>query len=246
MRIAVISDIHGNYFALEVVLADIRRRAIDQIVCLGDAIQGGSQPAETVRCLRELACPVVMGNADAWLLTGEETSPHEQTSEQQRAVRAWSLAQLSSEDKAFIAQFSPTVEITMEAGKSLLCFHGSPHSFDDIILPNTSEEDFQKFLGGFDATLLTGGHTHTQQIRRRDDTCWYFNPGSVGLAYNWQQSKAQFRADPWANYAIVSSDGEQVGVEFRHIPFDVYQLVRIIESSGRPYPEDSINLYRGK
>ncbi len=166
MQLAVISDIHGNYFALEHVLEDIRRQGIEQIVCLGDAIQGGAQPAETIQCLRALGFPVVMGNADDWLLTGIETSPNEQTSEQQQAVREWSLAQLSSEDLAYIRQFHPTIEIPLEGGKTLLCFHGSPHSYDDILLPDTADETFRQLLGGFDATLLTGGHTHTQQLRR--------------------------------------------------------------------------------
>ena len=71
MRIAVISDIHGNCFALDSVLQDIRQQGIEQIVCLGDAIQGGAQPAETVQRLRELNCPVVMGNADDFVLTSD-------------------------------------------------------------------------------------------------------------------------------------------------------------------------------
>src|ERR1044071_9381533 len=137
MHIAVISDIHGNCVALEAVLADLRTHPADQIVCLGDAIQGGAQPAETVQRLRELGCPVVMGNADDWLLTGIDTSPHETLTEQQMAVRRWSLEQLSDEDKSFIRQFQPTIEIALDAGKKLLCFHGSPHSYDDIILPIT-------------------------------------------------------------------------------------------------------------
>src|SRR6185437_2044182 len=86
MRIAVISDIHGNCIALDAVLADQRARALDQVVCLGDAIQGGPQPAETVARLRELGCAIVMGNADAWLLTGEATGS-EATSAAQEAVR---------------------------------------------------------------------------------------------------------------------------------------------------------------
>src|SRR6266436_7407441 len=85
MRLAVISDIHGECFALDQVLQDIRRQGIEQMVCLGDALQGGSQPAETLTRLRELNCPVVMGNADAWLITGQQTSPGEHTSEQQHA-----------------------------------------------------------------------------------------------------------------------------------------------------------------
>jgi len=71
MRIAVISDIHGECFALDQVLQDMQRQGIEQMVCLGDALQGGSQPAETLARLRELSCSVVMGNADAWLITGQ-------------------------------------------------------------------------------------------------------------------------------------------------------------------------------
>src|SRR5579864_2931649 len=126
MRLAVVSDIHGECFALDLVLQDIRRQGIEQIVCLGDALQGGSQPAETVARLRELNCPVVMGNADAWLITGQNTSPEEEISEKQQEVRTWSLAQLSGNDVAFVRQFQPTIEILLEADKKLLCFHGSP------------------------------------------------------------------------------------------------------------------------
>src|SRR6266567_2063696 len=144
MRIALISDIHGNCFALDAILADIHSRSIEQIVCLGDAIQGGPQPAEVAQRLRKLACPVIMGNADAWLLTGHDTRSHEEISPQQIAVKEWSLAQLSATDRAFIEQFLPSLEIALEAPRKLLCFHGSPRSFDDILLPDTSEEAFPK------------------------------------------------------------------------------------------------------
>jgi len=245
MQIAIISDVHGNCFAFDAVLDDIQRQGVERIVCLGDMLQGGAQPAETLARLRELNCPVVMGNADAWLLTGQETSA-ESTSEQQLAVRAWAIAQLSADDQAFISQFQPTIEIALEAGKKLLSFHGSPRSFDDVILPSTPDETVRQFLSGFDATLLTGGHTHTQQLRRLDDS-WYFNPGSVSLSYSRNPQglpTSQIRVDPWADYAIVSSDGVNFGVTFRHVPFDVEELARIIRASGRPYAEEIIALYR--
>src|SRR5215472_9468399 len=109
MRLALISDIHGECFALDQVLQDIRRQGIEQIVCLGDALQGGSQPTETLARLREQNCPVVMGNADAWLITGQQTSVGEEISEQQRPVRSWSLAQLSESDIAYVQQFPLTI-----------------------------------------------------------------------------------------------------------------------------------------
>jgi putative phosphoesterase len=246
MRLAVISDIHGECFALDQVLQDIRRQGIEQMVCLGDTLQGGSQPAETLARLRELNCPVVMGNADAWLITGQQTSAGEEPSRNQREVRAWSLAQLSESDVAFVRQFRPTIEIPLEAGKNLLCFHGSPRSFDEIILPEMPDDIVRQFLGGYDATLLTGGHTHTQQMRRLG-TSWYFNPGSVSLAYNWELSdpaQGRMRVDPWADYAIVTSEGACLGITFRHVPFDVNELARIVRASGRPYAEEALSIYR--
>jgi predicted phosphodiesterase len=246
MRLAILSDIHGECFLLDQVLQDIRRQGIEQMVCLGDALQGGSQPAQTLARLRELDCPVVMGNADAWLLTGEETSPTETTSAKQREVRAWGLAQFSEDDIAFIRCFHPTVEIALEGGKNLLCFHGSPTSFDDIILPSTADETVRQFLAGFDATLLAGGHTHTQQLRRLGNS-WYINPGSVSLAYNWELSNMEtgkMSADPWSDYAIVSSEENCLGITFRHVPFEVDALARIVRASGRPYAEESLALYR--
>ena len=244
MRIAIISDTHGNCLALDAVLSDIRQQAVEHIVCLGDAIQGGAQPVQTVQRLRELQCPVVMGNADAWLLTGKDTSDHEQITESKIAVRAWSLAQLSEDDRAEISNYQPTIEITLEDDKKLLCFHGSPHSFDDILLPVTPEDEFQRFLGGFDATLMTGGHTHTQQLRRIGRSSWYINPGSVGLAYDWRLPDDQFHPDPWADYAIATVQNGQIAVEFRHIPFNVNELIHLIQTSGRPDAENAIKMYK--
>ncbi|HEX6797033.1 MAG TPA: metallophosphoesterase family protein [Ktedonobacterales bacterium] len=237
MRIAVFSDIHGNCFALDQVLADLQRHPVDQLVCLGDAVQGGARPAETVARLRELGCPIVMGNADAWLLTGEVTSDNEAISEEQEAVRQWSLARLSSDDRAFIASFQPTVELPLEGGRRLLCFHGSPTSFDDLIFPETPEDEFVRLLGPFAPAILTGGHTHLQQVRRLGET-FFFNPGSVGVAYDRNQpDDAGRRLDPWAEYGVLSSEGDRLALEFRRVPYDAGPLMAIIQASGRPYAE---------
>jgi predicted phosphodiesterase len=250
MRVAVLSDIHGNCIALDKVLEDLGQEPANKIVCLGDAIQGGPQPAQVVRRLRELGCPVVMGNADAWLLTGEETG-NEATSDERRlmldAVREWSLARLSAEDRAFIRGFQPTVEIDLEAGRKLLCFHGSPDSFDDILLPDIPQETLYKFLGKYDAAAMTGGHTHVQQIRRiGQDARFFFNPGSIGLAYSHHQPDEGFQADPWAEYAVLTSTGERLALEFRRVPYDVTPLIEVYQSSGRPYAESAAAQYAGR
>jgi predicted phosphodiesterase len=242
MRIAVFSDMHGNCVALDAALADIQRQGVDRLVCLGDAIQGGPQPTEVVARLRELGCPVVMGNADAWLLTGVETGK-EGTSAQQLAVRAWSLAQLSADDRAFIAAFQPTVEFPLDNGRRLLCFHGSPDSFDDIILPQTPDDEVQGYLGAYLPRYLCGGHTHLQQIRRLGAE-FFFNPGSVGFAYSHQQTRENFKADPWAEYAILTADAMQLSLEFRRIGFDVQRLIDSYRTSGRPYADTAIAQYQ--
>lgn len=246
MRIAVISDMHGNNLAFEMVLADIKQKGIDQIACLGDAIQGGPQPAEVVQNLWAVNCPVVMGNADAWLLSGEETGDESIPSERLRKmgeIRLWSLSQLSEEDKAFIAGFQPTVTINLEDGLDILCFHGSPASFDDIILPAAPMEEFQKFLGAYSDHILTGGHTHAQQIRRNGEL-FFFNPGSVGFAYSHYQPDGQFHADPWAEYAILTVENGQTSLEFRRIDFEVEELIRIYRESGRPFADEAIAQYQ--
>ncbi len=250
MRIAVISDIHGNCIALDSVLADLAKYPVEKMVCLGDAIQGGPQPAEVVKRLREVGCPVVMGNADAWLLSGVETG-HEAISPERRrsmeAVRTWSLAQLSAEDRAWIGEFQPTVEVELEAGRTLLCFHGSPASFDDIMLPDTPQPDLFKFLGQYSADVLAGGHTHVQYVRRVGaDARFFFNPGSVGVAYSHHQPDEGFQADPWAEYAVLTSEDARLALEFRRVPYDLARLIEVYRSSGRPYAGPAIAQYRGR
>jgi len=246
MRVAVISDMHGNDLAFEVVEADISAQRVDQIVCLGDAIQGGPQPAQVVQRLRRLNCPVVMGNADAWLISGEETADEGIPPERLKKmgeIRLWSLSQLTEDDVDFIANFQPTVTIELQHDLDLLCFHGSPTSFDDIILPAAPEEEFQKYLGRYAGHVLTGGHTHAQQIRRLGDL-FFFNPGSVGFAYSHNQPENNFQADPWAEYAILTAENGHVGLEFRRVPFDAQALIRIYRESGRPFAEDAIAQYQ--
>jgi predicted phosphodiesterase len=245
MRIAVLSDIHGNGVALEAVLADLEHFPVEAAVCLGDAIQGGPQPAEVVASLRQLGCPVVMGNADAWLLRGIRTGDEPTSPERERkveAVRQWSLSRLSADDQNFIAAFLPTVEVPLPAGRRLLCFHGSPASFDEVILPETAEDEFKRLLGNHSGSILTGGHTHMQHTRRLGDM-FYFNPGSVGFAYDRHQPDGTFHADHWAEYAVLSADGSRLTLEFRRVPFDTAKLIQAYLQSGRPFADEAIAEY---
>src|SRR5882762_2523815 len=105
MRTALISDIHGNVVALEALLADLERDPVDQVVCLGDALQGGCQPARVAALMQSLRLPTVLGNADAFVLDADAGA--ETLTERQLAVREWTRTELGAEGLAFIETFQP-------------------------------------------------------------------------------------------------------------------------------------------
>jgi predicted phosphodiesterase len=241
MRLAVISDIHGNATALDAVLADLERHPADALVCLGDCIQGGAQPELVVARLRALRCPVVMGNADAWLLSGVETGT-ENASDEQRAiladVRRWSLSRLSAADREFIAAFTPTVSLEV-GGRSFLGYHGSPGSFDDILMPDMPRERFESLLGAHAADFMAGGHVHLQ-FARTFTRSTHFNPGSVGAAYDRTAPESQWRLRRRAEYAVLEAEGSRLGLEFRQVPYDANAYLAAMGASGRPHAEMAI------
>jgi predicted phosphodiesterase len=216
------------------VLTDLERDPVDQIVCLGDMIQGGPQPAEVVHRLRELACPVVLGNADAFLLNPDAAV--EPKTARQLAVREWTLAQIGDGAAAFIEMFRPTLDVPLGGGLTLLAFHGSPTSFDDIVLPHLEEEEFRRLIGPPEAHVLAGGHVHLQWLRRYGDST-FLNPGSVGLAYDHAQpdDTDDIRVDAIAEYARLDVDSDRLEIAFRRIPFDRDAVLAAIEGSGIPH-----------
>jgi predicted phosphodiesterase len=226
VRIGLFSDIHGNAVAFDAFLADLDRRPVDRLVCLGDVVQGGPQPVQCLERLRSLDCRVVMGNADWYVLTADPGAEPE--TEIQRDVRAWTFEQLSDADREYLHSFTPTVETP-----PVLAFHGSPDSWDDVILPTATEEEFGRLLAAAEAPILAGGHTH-QQFLRRLGASTFVNPGSVGLSYD-HALLPQARFDPWAAWALLEiHDGAVISIEFRRAPFDREQVVAAIEASRLP------------
>src|SRR5690349_8585456 len=102
MRLALISDIHGNLVALDAVLADLIARNIEHTLCLGDVAAGGSQVSEVIARLQELSCPIVMGNTDAWLLSPRLTERKNLFAQKVQDNEFWSSQQLTEDDKAFL------------------------------------------------------------------------------------------------------------------------------------------------
>jgi len=226
---------HGNAVAFEAVTADLEREPVDQVVCLGDTIQGGAQPAKVVALLRDLDCPVVLGNADAFVLDAEAGA--EPTTERLLAVREWSRAQHGADGLAYIETFQPTVTTTLGGERELLAFHGSPTSYDDVILPHFEEDEFRRLLGPPRADVLTGGHVHLQYLRRYGASV-FVNPGSVGLSYDHVQPDDDFRFDSFAAYARVDVDDGRIEIAFRRVPFERGAVVAAIEESGMPHADD--------
>jgi putative phosphoesterase len=232
MLLALISDVHGNLPALEAVLAQLEQEPVDELVCLGD-VAVGPQPSETTARLRELGCPVVMGNWDAWFLDGFPILPGAAGAKFVEQGEWWA-ARLSDGDRAYMRTFLPTLELALD-GTSALCFHGSPRSYDELILATTPHEDVLRALSGCEQPLQIGGHTHVQLVRVVEGML-VLNPGSVGLPFRGVETELQ-RVSPWAEYALVRIDDGRLSVDLRRARYDVGNLLEVTLESGVPYAE---------
>jgi putative phosphoesterase len=232
VRLALLSDQHANDVAFRTVLEDVEQLGVDEIVCLGDVAQGGAEPAQTLDRLAALGCETVLGNADALLLEVPDDSP-EPITERLLEVREWTLTQLDSSHLEQIRSFTPVVLRRLE-GISMLFFHGSPRSYDDVLLPEHGGEALEPFLG-HDAALLAGGHTHLQWTRRIGEAL-YVNPGSVGISYD--RHDEQFALRPLAEWALVTVVDGMAAVEFRQVPYAAEDVQAATQRSGRPYSDE--------
>jgi predicted phosphodiesterase len=236
MRLALISDIHGNALALEAVLTDIGRVGVDAIVCLGDLAAMGPRPLTAIERIASLNCPVVQGNTDDWLIHGLPDPPAgNDTAARIRDVNAWCAAQLQPAHRNFLAGLHPTVSRDID-GVGLLAYHGSPRSHMDNLLPTTPEETLADWFDGADAPVLAGGHTHSQMLRRWQGRT-IVNPGSVGLTFQRFPAGARGTLHPWAEYAIVSAGPSGVAVDLRLVSFNREALFAQARSSGMPHVE---------
>ena len=213
-RLALLSDQHGNDTAFRAALDDIERLGVEDIVCLGDVVQGGDEPAHTLDRLAALGCETVLGNADAFLLEVPVDS-NEEITERQLERREWTLSQLSPAHLDKIRSFAPVVRQEI-GGVRMLFFHGSPRNYEDVLLPESGENALAPFLG-HDVALLAGGHTHLQWTRRIGDAL-YVNPGSVGLSYDRHTDPPVIRS--LAEWALVTVEDGAVAVEFHQVPYE--------------------------
>jgi putative phosphoesterase len=232
MRIALISDIHGNYLALEHVLADARRAGADRIACLGDVATLGPRPKDVLRALRELACPCILGNHDAFLIHPALVGRYTKAPVVVDAID-WCRSELSADDLAFIHTFAPEQNLSLAGGRRLHLFHGSPDSNTQDVLATTGDDELERLLGGRRADVMAGGHTHIPMLRQHRGI-WVVNPGSVGMPFRRYVAGARPEIMAHAEYAIVDDGGDAIGVELRRVALDRAALREQTEAWSRP------------
>ena len=230
MRFAFISDIHGNFHSLELVLADIERSQVDQIVCLGDVASLGPQPREVIACLRELQIPIVMGNHDYYLLKPELINDQLPWL---RTIELWGLEQLSTNDLDFIRTFKPHLKFSLDQNTTLLAFHGSPRSNEEFLYPDTSTSTLEEVFAGQSEQVLVFGHTHVQMASQHKKMI-LVNPGSVGMPFNFPRRGPDQHAFQRAEYATIDMTDGRISVNLHQLPIDFEQLEKTARDSGMP------------
>lgn len=233
MRIAFISDIHGNFTALQAVLADIKSQSVDQIICLGDTVTLGPQPKEVLDALKDLQGIYIKGNHDEALLDPGKAAQFEIAGHLIPDLH-WCREHLTSVDIEFIQSFKNTYQITFSNGIQLLAFHGSPISPTDIIQSTTPPEVLDKYFAGQNASVFIGGHSHIQLYRRYGKNL-VLNSGSVGNAFEFAFSPGSTpRLLPWAEYAVIEQSGNLFNVNLRRVYFDTDVLLKAVKECGLP------------
>ncbi|HKI58406.1 MAG TPA: metallophosphoesterase family protein [Trueperaceae bacterium] len=235
--LALISDIHGNLVAFEAVIADIGQARPDAVVCLGDAAATGPRPHEVLARLRSLGWPVLLGNADAWLLDPREPPAEEAGDrflQQVRELDRWCADRLDKDDRAYLRSLPKTLDVDLGESGPLLCFHGSPRSFNELLVATTADDALDVAFGDTTAHLLAGGHTH-QPLLRRHRQRLLLNPGSVGIPYERMRSGRITRTPPWAEYLLLRWDGAALELSWRRVPVDNRRVIEDYRRAGMPH-----------
>ena len=232
MKIALISDLHGNEIALEAVMASIRQGGVDEIVCLGDVATLGPRPGFVIQMLRDLGCACILGNHDEFLLDPGLIHRYTEAPVIVDAVD-WCRSRLSDEDLAFLRGFQPHLQIALDDRSSLFLFHGSPRSHMEDILSTTPPDELDRLLSGHDTQVMAGGHTHVQMLRQHRGML-LVNPGSVGLAFKEYVAGRAPTLLHHAEYATVESVRGSMQVTLHRVPLDKGALRDTVRSSDNP------------
>jgi diadenosine tetraphosphatase ApaH/serine/threonine PP2A family protein phosphatase len=233
VRVAVISDVHANLYALEAVLGEIDREPPDAVWCLGDTVGYGPRPNECCELVRERADPVLIGNHDLLALGSADVALDEFNPEA-AAASIWTSEQLSEQSRSFLEGLEPTAEID-----GVQLFHGSPR--DPVWEYVLTELVALESLTMATAPLVLVGHTHGAPALVLDGDKlqggiapdgfeaslergrWLLNPGSVGQPRDGNPRAAFLELDLAAKRA-----------RFRRVPYPVGRTQDEIRERGLP------------
>ena len=227
MRIAVLSDIHGNLTALEAVLSDLRHQSPDLIYHGGDLADAGSSPVEVLDRIRGLGCGGVRGNTDEMLTrpAGLERFVAQSGGpaalwDAVREIAAATRDALGPERLAWLDDLGAGINVGDHGSATLL--HASGSSCWQAPSIDASEDDL---LAAFNLGIETViyGHTHIPGVRRTSipSPSLVINTGSVGLPYD---------GDPRASYLILDNDQPTI----RRVAYDIEKELKLLAASGLP------------
>ena len=234
MRFAAIADVHGNYLALEAVLADIRAQGIGDIVHLGDMASGPLDARRTIDALMALDAVHVLGNHDRYLID----RPPEKMGSWDRPAHA----QLEQHHLDWLRAVPKTVVFRDQV---FLC-HATP-AHDEIYWLETVEPDgtvcmsaldaIEKVAEGITQRLILCAHTHVARVVRLRDGRMIVNPGSVGSPGYRDTHPFPHVVEagtPDARYAILELTDGAWHFTFRHVPYDHEAMAVLARQNGQP------------
>ena len=216
MRVAVLSDVHGNSVALAAVLAELEREQPDLIVSGGD-LTWGPLPEETFALASSLDARFVRGNADRAVLENVSSTEREQ----------WMQAQHTPEMRDFLAGFEEYVVVDVDGLGPVRFCHGSPRTDEECVTPETPEARVREFSAGVAERVIVTAHVHIQ-FDREVAGIRSVNAGSVGLPYEGR---------PGAYWALLGP-----GIELRRTEYDLEETVALYRASSQPNVEQIVEM----
>ena len=239
LRIAIVSDIHGNIAALDAALLDIATHKPDRLFIAGDLVMNGPRPSEVVQrvlVLEKAGAYVVQGNTDIAVADGDYAAAFpwlDEVPEAQRQVAEWGHDQLTPDELDYLRRLPAERRLWVAATLVLLC-HASPGSQTAGLAADLDGPTLVQRVPRSDARVLVCGHTHVADIRELGRKL-IVNPGSCGYAFDddpgaaWAMLTIDGDADPVAELHRVTYDADTVAMEVsdRGLPGDVYRAATI-------------------
>ncbi len=234
MRIAVISDIHSNVFALESVLENIKKQNIDLILNLGDILYGPIAPKETYELISSENIISISGNQDRQIHEAKKSDI------ELNPTLKFILEDLGTEPLNWLKTLPFEKRISSEI---YLC-HGTPKSDLEYLLENVEsgysllkkDGEIIRSLNGETSRIVLCGHTHIFRSVMLSTNQIVLNPGSVGLpAYKDDEPivHAMENYIPYASYAIIEKQGEDWEISNKKIPYKLEKAVEEAKKKGR-------------